>query len=96
MTSVSIKPETRDDFDLVRTVHRLAFGRDDEARLVDALRAQGYTRMSLVADLGGRVVGHILFSDLLIVTPERTIPSLSLAPLAVIPEHQRQGIGSLM
>jgi putative acetyltransferase len=91
--SVSIRPETRDDLDLIRTVHRLAFGGDDEARLVDALRAQDYTRVSLVADLGGRVVGHILFSDLPIVTSQGTIPSLSLAPLAVIPELQRQGIG---
>jgi putative acetyltransferase len=94
MTSVSIRPESRDDINHIRTVHRLAFGGHDEARLVDALRAEGYSRVSLVADSEGRVVGHVLFSDLPIVTPERTIPSLSLAPLAVIPEHQRQGIGS--
>jgi putative acetyltransferase len=94
MSGVSIRPENSDDIDLIRTVHRLAFGRDDEARLVDGLRAQGYNRLSLVADLEGRVVGHIVFSDLPIVTPQGTIPSLSLAPLAVIPEHQRQGIGS--
>jgi putative acetyltransferase len=94
MTSVSIRPESRDDIEHIRTVHRLAFGGDDEARLVDALRAEGYSKVSLVADLEGRVVGHILFSELSIVSPRETILSLSLAPLAVIPEHQRQGIGS--
>jgi putative acetyltransferase len=96
MTSMSIGPENSDDLDAIRAVHRRAFDRDDEASLVDALRAQGYSRVSLAADLAGRIVGHILFSDLPIVTSRGTIPSLSLALLAVIPEHQRMGIGSAL
>ena len=58
--------------------------------------AGGYARLSLVADLGGQVVGHILFSDLPIVTATGTVPALALAPLAVTPSLQRQGIGSLL
>jgi putative acetyltransferase len=96
MTRVSIRPETADDLDFIRKVHGLAFDRDVEARLVDALRAEGYVRASLVAEVEGRVIGHILFSDLPILTPKATIPALSLAPLAVIPAEQRKGVGSAL
>ena len=49
--------------------------------------------MSLVAVADGQLVGHILFSDLPIVTPDGVVPALALAPLAVLPERQRQGVG---
>jgi putative acetyltransferase len=91
-----IRPETPDDHAAIREINRQAFGQDDEGLLVDALREQGYTRLSLVAVEGGHPVGHILFSDLPIITPESTVPALSLAPLAVIPAHQRRGVGSAL
>lgn len=91
-----IRPETTADHEAIRHVNRRAFGQDDEARLVDALRDGGYVRVSLVAERGGRVVGHILFSDLPIITGTGTIPALALAPMAVLPEFQRQGIGSAL
>jgi putative acetyltransferase len=78
----------------VYEVNRLTFGREDEARLVDALRAGGYVRLSLVAECDGRIVGHLLFSALPIVTRQGPVAALSLAPLAVLPEFQRRGIGS--
>ena len=93
---VVIRDETSDDLDAIRDVNRLAFGQEDEARLVDALRDGGYVRVSLVAEEAGRVVGHILFSDLPIETPGGIVPALSLAPMAVIPSHQRRGIGSML
>ena len=96
MIGVVIRQEAADDLETIQTVHRLAFDGDEEARLVDALRAEGYARASLVAEAEGRVIGHILFSDLPILTPDATIPALSLAPLAVIPENQRQGVGSAL
>src|SRR4051794_13840868 len=64
----TIREETAADHGAVRQVHRLAFGQDDEAALVDALREGGHVRVSLVAEAGGRVVGHVLFSDLTIRT----------------------------
>src|SRR5262245_66383487 len=88
--------ETPADHEAVRHVNRLAFGRDDEAGIVDALRTGGYSRMSLVAEGGGRVVGHILFSDLPILTDGGIVPALSLAPMAVLPEYQKLGIGSTL
>jgi putative acetyltransferase len=63
---------------------------------VDALREGGFLRVSLVAERAGRVVGHILFSDLPIITGDGPVPALSLAPMAVLPELQRQGIGSAL
>jgi putative acetyltransferase len=91
-----VRPETAADFAAIRQVNRLAFGQEGEAKLVDALRDGGYARLSLIAERNDRVVGHILFSDLPIITGERTVSALALAPLAVLPEHQGCGIGSAL
>jgi putative acetyltransferase len=91
-----IRPETGADRDAVRLVNRRAFGQDAEADLVDALRDGGYVRLSLVAEEAGQVVGHILFSELPIITASGTVLALALAPMAVLPEHQNRGIGSAL
>jgi predicted N-acetyltransferase YhbS len=92
--NVVVRTETPEDLEVIHEVNLRAFGQEHEARLVDALRDSGYARLSLVAEEGGRVVGHILFSDLPIITQAGTLHALALAPMAVIPERQRQGIGS--
>lgn len=89
-----IHTEAPTDPKAIRGVIRLAFGRDDEALLADALRDGGYVRISLVAEVDRLIVGHILFTDLPIVSETVTFPALALAPMAVLPEYQRQGIGS--
>lgn len=96
MTTCVIRPETIADHEAIRHVNRLAFGPDAEARLVDAVRDGGFVRVSLVAEQAGRVVGHILFSDLAIITEAGTMPALTLAPMAVHPEYQNQGVGSAL
>ena len=94
--NILIRPETSADHDAIRHVNRLGFGQGDEARLVDALRDGGHVRVSLVAEAEGQVVGHVLFSDLPILTDGGTVASLSLAPMAVLPECQKRGIGSAL
>jgi putative acetyltransferase len=91
-----IRLETDADFDTIRQVNRLAFGREDESGIVDALREGRHIRISLVAQVGGEVVGHIALSNLPILTNTGTVSALSLAPLAVLPKYQKQGIGSAL
>jgi len=91
-----IRPETDHDHEAVGQVNRLAFGQDAEARLVDALRANGFARVSLVAEMDGLVVGHIMFSDSPIITQTGTVTALALAPMAVLRDFQKKGIGSAL
>ena len=88
-----IRPEKPGDVAAIHAVHALAFPTDAEARLVDTLRAKGHLSVSLVAEDGGRVVGHVAFSP---VTVVGAAGGLGLAPLAVIPDFQRLGIGALL
>lgn len=92
--NTAIRPEIPEDRHAIWKVNRAAFETADEANLVDALRDGGYIKVSLVADVGGKIVGHILFSRLAIMTDVGTVEALSLAPMAVLPDHQRQGVGS--
>jgi putative acetyltransferase len=94
--NIEICEETAADHPGIREVNRLAFEGDEEALLVDRLRAQGLVVASLVAVDDDRVIGHILFSRLPIDTPDGAIDAVALAPMAVRPEAQRRGIGSLL
>jgi putative acetyltransferase len=84
-----IREESPADEAAVRAVHRAAFPSDTEARLVDAIRANGNATISRVAVVNGKVVGHILFSPVEV----EGARGLGLAPLAVMPEFQNQGVG---
>jgi putative acetyltransferase len=78
---------------VVHSINEEAFGRPGEANLVDSLRREGVILASVVAELEKRIVGHILFSRMSIETRGSSIPAVALAPMAVLPKHQRQGIG---
>lgn len=92
--SVAIRPEAEQDRAAIWHTNQAAFQGDAEANLVDALRDGGFVGVSLVAEVDGEIVGHILFSRVAIVTRVGTVDALSLAPMAVLPSHHRQGIGS--
>jgi len=94
--SVVVRVEEHRDSAGVRTVNEQAFGRPNEAALVDALRGVPYS-ISLVALARERIVGHILFTPLQIEgSPKQVVVASGLGPMAVLPEYQRQGVGSLL
>lgn len=93
---MEIRPETGADFAAVGEVNRLAFGREQEARLVEGLREAGYARLSLIAVEDGRVVGHVMLSEAEIRTENGRVEALALGPVGVLPERQRKGVGSAL
>ncbi|HEX5838053.1 MAG TPA: N-acetyltransferase [Anaerolineales bacterium] len=90
---IEIRNEEEKHIDAVRDIVRAAFPTEAESKLVDALRANGKAVISLVAVSGENVLGHILFSPVS-TTPPGEARGLGLAPVAVHPEVQSQGIGS--
>ena len=90
---IKIREEKAKDIGLVRDVVQAAFPTDAESRLVDALRANGKSTISLVAVNGEDVLGHILFSPVT-TTPPIEADGIGLAPVAVYPNAQGKGIGS--
>lgn len=88
-----VRPETHADFARVHEIHRLAFETNAEAMLVNGLRREAAPQISLVADLGSQVVGHILFTAVSIGDTPAGPKTLGLAPMAVHPEFQDQGVG---
>jgi len=94
--SWKIRAEKPGDVPAVREVNRLAFGREDEARLVDDLRSGAHARISLVASREDKIIGHVMFSALSIETERGSVEALALAPVGVVPEAQGQGIGSAL
>ena len=93
---ISIRSEKPEDYQSIYNVNKLAFKGEVEAKLVNNLRkTKGFIpELSIVAIKNGEVVGHILFSVIHIQTNSKSIPVLALAPMAVLPKHQKQGIGS--
>lgn len=93
---VNVRPEEPHDVEAVHRLNRLAFGSEEEAVLVDVLRAGGKITLALVAEHLDRVVGHIVFSPMTFEPARDRLSPVGLAPMAVLPDFQRQGIGSLL
>jgi putative acetyltransferase len=91
---ITIRGEQPEDVQAVREVYIGAFGQELEADLVDQLRQRCDDLLALVAVLEGRIVGHILFTPAVIERRKQTVQGMALAPMAVLPEYQRQGVGS--
>lgn len=93
---IEYRSEKDADRAVIFEINRLAFGQENEACLVDMLReSENYVNgLSLVAEKEGEVVGHILFTKISLEPPNGDFVALALAPMAVRPDLQRQGIGS--
>lgn len=96
MNGLVIRIETPADIPSVRAVNEAAFATSAEAQLVDGLRTNGKFALSLVAEVDGAVVGHILFTDIVMEPAGPVDRMLGLAPMAVRPERQGRGIGSAL
>lgn len=91
---VTIREEQLGDAQQIRIVNQHAFDQNEEANLVDRLRQTCPNSISRVAVSKGQIVGHILFTPVKLEAKEKVIEGMGLAPMAVLPEFQRQGIGS--
>jgi putative acetyltransferase len=94
MEAHTVRRERPEDREQVFRVNVLAFEDDTEAKLVDLVRPIARPLVSLVASLEGRIVGHILFTPVTVENTTKPVVPMALGPMAVVPEHQRGGIGS--
>ena len=89
-----IRQEKKEDFRIIYEINKQAFNQIDESELVNRIRAgkNFIPELSLVAEQNGELIGHILFSKIKIIG-EKVYETLSLAPIAVLPKYQNQGVG---
>ena len=91
-----IRPEQSGDFDTVDALLLACFGREAEIRLVHRLRASEKITSALVAEEKERILGHVVFSRIVVDGEGGEVGALALTPLAVVPAFQRLGIGSAL
>ncbi|OGS05127.1 MAG: GNAT family N-acetyltransferase [Elusimicrobia bacterium RIFCSPLOWO2_02_FULL_61_11] len=93
---LTVRTEKAEDIGAIRKLNKKAFKGNDESKLIDAIRgSDGFIPgLSLAAEKDGKIVGHILFSPVKIKGPAGAAPALALAPMAVLPAFQNQGIGT--
>ena len=94
--NVLVRVEQSSDAAAIDHVLKSAFPTDQEARLVGRLRNHQQLRLSLVAEIDGVMVGHIGFSEVTIAGSIARSIGLGLAPLSIVPELQRRGLGAQM
>jgi predicted N-acetyltransferase YhbS len=92
---ILIRKEEKKDYNDIFDVNRLAFGQEEESRLVNRIRngSNFIPDLSLVAEKDGKIIGHILFSRIKI-KGNSIFECLALAPMAIVPEFQKKGVGS--
>ena len=91
---MTLRSEQPGDEAAIARVNDAAFGQADESRIIDAIRQAGRSNISLVAVDGSEVVGHILFTPVVVESAEPPVGVMGLGPMAVLPALQRQGIGT--
>jgi len=93
---VSIRQEQPEDIAAIHNINETAFGQPAEAGIVDSIRSACQDTVSIVAVDDDHVVGHIFFSPVTVSGENSNLHGMGLAPMAVLPERQNQGIGSML
>ena len=96
LKEVVVREEQIPDIPGVRDVNQRAFGQPQESRIVEVLRDSCRDVLSLVAVYQQSVIGHIFFSPASIAMKDRTVTGMGLAPMAVLPEFQKKGVGATL
>ena len=91
---IKFRQEEPDDQLAIRRVNEQGFGGGEEADLVDALRQANAIVLSMVALENDYIVAHALFTEVLVTQADTQFTALGLGPMAVLPTHQRKGIGT--
>lgn len=95
MVDVSIGLETPADAAAIRAIHLAAFPTSAEADVVEAMRgSDGY--IGLVAEADGEPAGHLVLTPVTLATGSGDRRGLGLAPMAVLPQHQKKGVGGAL
>ncbi len=95
--AILIRNERPEDIKRIRFINQQAFGRPEEAQVVDRVREQGGVIFSLVASIEEQMVGHILFSTMTLEQDREVVDHVvALGPVAVLPEFQKQAVGSTL
>ena len=91
---INIRKETENDYEDIKSVNDKAFGQENEGKIVENLRKNEkyISDLSLVAEIDNKIVGHILFFPIKIISQENEYETLSLAPMSVLPNYQKMGI----
>ena len=90
---ITIRAEKEDDLIAIKNINDQAFGQTEEGIIIDKIRASDSSILSLVAEKDNAVVGHIFYSEATIDFSGETITGMGLAPMAVLPAYQKEGIG---
>lgn len=95
---ISVRQENAGDAEAIDVVNRSAFGGEAEAVLVQRLRSSPnfVPELSLVAEVGGRIVGHVMLFRTRLSRPQGHLDVLALAPMSVVPSRSHRGIGSAL
>lgn len=96
--NITIRPEIPEDYPGITRVNDIAFKRTAEGRLIEELRKlKKYNcNLSIVAESGGEIIGHVLFTPVFIENEGQKFISLTLAPMSVLPEYQKKSVGKLL
>lgn len=91
---IEIREERREDYQAIRDVNNQAFNQPQEGMIIEKIRESGVEILSLVAIIDNKIVGHIFFSPVRMEEQATLKDGMGLAPMAVLPDYQQQGIGS--